>query len=178
MKIIKIAGVVLATIIIGLLVAALFVSNDFHYEQSITINKPINQVWENTNSLADLAEWSPCADYDPNIKVEFAGIDGTVGAKTTWESPNKKVGKGSQTITKIDAPKLFLTDLKFYTPYESEAEGFVKLTPEGENTIVTWGFDSEMPYPFNLMKLTMNIDEAIGKNFKVGLNKLKVLCEK
>jgi len=177
MKILKGVGIGLFAIIALLLIVALFVSNDFHYEQSITINKPIDHVWEHTNSLTDLDQWSPWMDYDPNMKKELTGTDGTVGAKSSWESDNEKVGKGSQTITKIEAPTFFGTDLKFFTPYESEAQGFIKLKPKGTGTVVTWGFDSEMPYPFNLMKLTMDIEEAIGKDFKFGLSKLKTLCE-
>lgn len=177
MKILKYVGIGLLAIVAILLIAALFISKDFHYEKSITINKPIEQVWEYTNSLADLDQWSPWMQYDPNMKKELSGTDGTVGAKSSWESNNEKVGKGSQTITHIVEPTLFETDLKFYTPYESEAKGYVKLKQEGENTVVTWGFDSEMPYPFNLMKLTMNMEEAVGKDFEIGLSKLKKLCE-
>jgi len=177
MKTLKIIGLGLLVVIAIVLIAALFVSKEFKYEKSITINKPIEQVWEHTNSLADLDEWSPWLDYDPNMKQEFTGVDGTVGAKVTWESEHEKVGKGSQTISKIEAPTLFATDLKFHTPYESEAKGYVKLRAEGDQTVVTWGFESEMPYPFNLMKLVMNIEEEIGKDFTLGLEKLKALCE-
>ena len=178
MKILKKIGLGFIALLAIILIAALFVSTDFHYEKSITINKPIDQVWENTNSLTYLDNWSPWAEYDPNMKKELTGTDGTIGAKSSWESENENVGKGTQTITKIEAPTLFATDLKFYTPYESEAEGFIKLKPNGNATIVTWGFDSDMQYPFNLMKLTMDMEEAIGKDFALGLSKLKALCEK
>ncbi|MET7029923.1 SRPBCC family protein [Sediminicola luteus] len=177
MRIVKKIGIGLLVIIGLLLIVALFVSNDFHYEKSITINKPIEEVWENTKSLKAIDTWSPWMEYDPNMKKELSGTDGTIGAKVTWESDHEKVGKGSQTITKIDKPNLFATDLKFYTPYESEAKGFIELKPEGNNTIVTWGFDSEMPYPFNLMQLFMDIEEAIGEDFDLGLTKLKQLSE-
>ena len=177
MKILKKIGIGLAAIIALLLIVALFVSNDFYYEKSITINAPIEKVWDHTNSLADLDSWSPWMEYDPNMKRELTGTDGTVGAKSSWESDNEKVGKGSQTITKIEKPTLLETDLKFYTPYESEAKGYVKLKPDGGNTIVTWGFESDMPYPFNLMKLTMNMEESIGQDFQTGLDKLKKMCE-
>lgn len=177
MKALKIIGLGILAVIVVVLIAALLVSKEFNYEKSITINKSIEQVWEHTNSLADLDAWSPWMNYDPNMKRELSGQDGSVGAKVSWESDNEKVGKGSQTITKIEAPTLFATALKFYTPYESEAKGYVKLRAEGGKTVVTWGIESEMPYPFNLMKLTMNLEEDLGKDFSTGLEKLKVLCE-
>ncbi len=177
MKILKKIGISLLVIITFLLVVALFVSREFNYEKSITINKPIDQVWEHTNSLSEMDRWSPWNDYDPNMKKELSGVDGTIGAKSSWESDNKNVGKGSQAIAEIEEPTLFVTDLKFYTPFESEAKGFVKLKSQIDKTIVTWGFKSEMPYPFNLMKLIMNMEESMEKDFKSGLTKLKNICE-
>ncbi len=177
MKIFKKIGIAIVAIIVLLLIIALFIPKDFSYQKSITISAPIDSVWMHTNSLGALDEWSPWIEYNPNIKTTITGTDGTVGAKASWESKTKNVGSGSQTITKIEVPTLFATDLKFNTPYESEAQGFVKLSPEGNKTKVTWGFNSEMPYPFNLMKLTMNMEDAVGKDFGIGLTKLKKLCE-
>ncbi len=177
MKFLKTIGIVVISIIALLLIVALFVSNDFNYEKSITINTPIEKVWEHTNKLSAMDVWTPWLDYDPNMKIEITGTDGTIGAMSTWKSDNENVGSGSQTITKIEAPTLLATKLKFAEPFESEADGYLKLKEEGNNTLVTWGFKSKMPYPFNLMKLTMNMEEAVGKDFGLGLNKLKKLCE-
>ena len=178
MKIIKniLAGILLLAGII--LVIGLFVPRDFNYEKSITVNAPIEVVWENVNSLADLDKWSPWNDLDPGMKKELTGTDGTVGAMQSWDSDVKAVGKGSQTISKIVAPELFETRLKFYNPYESEAKGYISLTAEGpESTRVTWGFESEMPYPFNLMKFTMDMEKTMGNDWDRGLTKLKNICE-
>ena len=177
MKILRKIGIVIVIIIAVPLIAALFVSNDFNYEKSITINAPITQVWQHTNSLGAMDEWTPWADYDPNMKVTITGKDGTIGATSTWESDNENVGSGSQTITKVEAPTLLATKLHFMEPFESEADGYLKLKSESDKTVVTWGFKSEMPYPFNLMKITMNMEEAVGKDFGTGLKKLKTLCE-
>lgn len=172
----KIGLGLLITIAIAL-IAALFISKEVNYEKSISINAPIEIVWENVNSLADMDKWSPWNDYDPTMIKEITGVDGTIGATQRWESEVKEVGKGSQTIAKIKAPYLFETDLKFYTPYESEAKASIKLVEENEGTKVTWGFSSEMPYPFNVMKLWMNMEKMMDKDWNNGLTKLKNLCE-
>lgn len=178
MKTLKYVGIALGAIIALLLIVALFISKDVHYYKSISINSPIDSVWLNVNSLAALDKWSPWNDYDPNMKKSMAGTDGTVGAMASWESDVEQVGKGSQTISKIEAPTLLETDLKFFMPYESEAKGYIKLSAEGTGTMVTWGFQSEMPYPFNVMKLWMNMEEMMDKDWNSGLAKLKSLCEK
>jgi Polyketide cyclase / dehydrase and lipid transport len=177
MNILKKAGIILG-IIIGLpLVVAIFVSGDLNYEKSITINRPIDEVWPNVSSLAAMDKWSPWNDLDPNMKKSLTGADGQVGAMASWDSDEEKVGKGSQTISNIVKPTLFETDLKFYSPYENEAKGYVKLEQEGDATVVTWGFSSEMPYPARIMLLFMNMEEQMDAEWNKGLGKLKAICE-
>lgn len=177
MKILKYIGLFIVGAIVLALVAALFVSNDFKYEKSIVINAPVDSVWLNINSLSALDKWSPWNDYDPNMKKSMSGTDGTVGAMQSWESPHEKVGKGSQTITKLVAPNRFESELKFYDPYESEAQAYVILEKEGDGTKATWGFKSDMPYPFNLMKVFMNMEDMMGEDWSRGLSKLKKISE-
>ena len=175
MKALKIIGIVLATIVGLILIIALFVSKEFAYEKSITINAPIDSVWANANSLAALDKWSPWNDHDPNMKKEMSGIDGTIGAKQIWDG--KVVGKGSQTIARIEKPTLFETELVFYEPQESHGKGFVKLSTEGNGTKATWGMTGSMPYPFNIMNLFMDMEKSMGKDWDKGLGRLKNLSE-
>lgn len=177
MKALKIIGITILAIVAIILIAAAIVPKSINYEKSIVINAPIEIVWENINSLADMDQWSPWNDYDPNLKKTITGIDGTVGAMQSWDSNNNNVGKGSQTIAKLEPPTLIETKLVFYIPYESEAVGFVKLQKENLSTKATWGFKSVMPYPFNLMRLMVDFEDAMGKDFGIGLNKLKNICE-
>ena len=177
MRVLKIVGIVLMIIIGVPLIVALFVPKDVQYEKSIEINAPIQVVWENVNSLSDMDKWSPWNQYDPTMKKEIIGKDGTVGAKQVWESNVDEVGKGSQTIAKLNAPNLIETDLKFFSPYESEAKGYVKLKEKNNKTLATWGFASEMPYPMNLMKLFTNMEDMMDKDWNDGLSKLKEISE-
>ncbi len=177
MKALKKIVLALILVIAIALIAAAFVSKEIIYEKSIAVNAPIEIAWENVNSLEDLDKWSPWNDIDPNMEKDMTGTDGEIGATASWDSTVEDVGKGSQTIAKIEAPTLFETDLKFYTPYESEAKGYVKLTKENEGTNITWGFYSEVPYPFNLMMLFNDMEESMGDTWSNGLSKLKKLCE-
>lgn len=177
MSTLKKIGIGLLIIIAIPLIAGLFIDKEVTYEKSILINAPIEIIWLHVNSLSALDKWSPWNDYDPNMKKEFSGTDGEIGATQSWESTVEKVGKGSQTITKIEPPFLLETDLKFYVPYESEAKGYIKLANENGETKVTWGFSSEMPYPFNVSKLFMNMEKMMGEDWQNGLTKLKKLCE-
>ena len=176
-KVLKIVGIVLVISIAVPLISALFISKDFAYETSMTIESSVDNVWHNVNSFHALDQWSPWNDYDPNMKKTFTGEDGAIGSTTSWESNVEKVGSGMQTITEVVPFESIHMDLKFYTPYESEAKGYIKLLETGHETQVDWGFYSQIPYPLNFMNLWLNPEEKLGKKFKKGLNKLKVLCE-
>jgi len=58
--------------------------------------------------------------------------------------------------------------------WESDVEG----VGCGSRALVTWGFESEMPYPFNLMALFMNLDEMLDEDYTKGLGRLKQICKK
>ena len=96
--------------------------------------------------------WSPWNDHDPIMKKEFSGTDGTIGARQRWES--KVMGKGSQTISKIEKSALYETDLVFFEPRKNHAKSYIKLTAkDGYETEATWGMKGKMPYPFNIINL-------------------------
>jgi uncharacterized protein YxeA len=174
-KTLKTIGWILLIIIAVPLITALFITKDFNHEASIQINAPIESVWQHTSSLAGLDTWSPWTKIDPNMKSSISG-DGAVGAYQTWESEHKDVGKGKQTIVKIDAPNRLDTKLDFYWPHETEADAYIKLNKNGSGTEVIWGFKSVMPYPVNLLMLLPNT--AMEEAFAEGLGKLKMISEK
>lgn len=177
MRILKKILLVIAVLILLVLVVAAFVDGKIRFEKSVAINAPIDKVWTHVNSLAAMNTWSPWTDKDPEMKKTSEGTDGTPGARFCWESQKKEVGKGCQTIKSVSAPSLIETDLKFYTPYESDAQAFVKLEAAGSGTKATWGFNSEMPYPFRIMKLFMNMEKMIDPDFTLGLQRLKKAAE-
>lgn len=176
-KFLKIIGVLILLVIAFVLIAGLFVSKDFHLERDITINAPQEKVWSNVNTLAGMAKWSPWTEMDPAIKTSYEGVDGTVGAVYNWEG-NKEVGKGNQTLTKIEASSRVESKLHFLEPFEGHANAFINLSAAGTAaTKVTWGFDSKTPYPMNVMHLFMDMDKMMGDKYNAGLSKLKTLSE-
>ncbi|GAB0156849.1 SRPBCC family protein [Chryseobacterium sp. Alg-005] len=179
MRILKGIIIVLATILILWLVIAAFISGDCQYEKSISINAPVEKVWQNTNTLKAMDQWSPWNDLDPGMKKDWTGSTGQPGEKVCWESQKEEAGKGCQEVTKVDAAgKRIDTTIQFLTPYKSEANAYVTVVPEGNGSKATWGFTSQIPYPFTIMKLFMNMEEAIGEDYQKGLSRLKAMAEK
>lgn len=168
---------VILGIVAILLIIPIFISKDMNYEKSILIKASIDKVWKNVSTLDAMDKWSPWNEKDPNMQRTTTGEDGKVGAKQVWVSKEKNVGEGSQTIVAIDKPKQFSTKLEFIKPFKSEADAYVKLANEGDQTKATWGFESQMAYPMNIMKLFMNFEANMDKDFSAGLAKLKNICE-
>lgn len=165
-------------LIVLLLLSGLFISKDLQANKEIIINKPVDEVFEFVKYLKNQQLYSKWATIDPNIKNEFRGTDGKPGFINHWVG-NKKVGEGEQEITAIEEGKAIYADLRFIKPFKSFAKA--KMTTEAAApgvTKVTWGFESKMNYPMNIMKLFMNMNEMVGKDFSTGLANLKNLLEK
>jgi hypothetical protein len=168
---------VILIIIAILLIIPLFISKEMNYEKSISVNAPIDKVWDQVSTLTAMDNWSPWKERDPNMHQTLTGTDGEPGAKQSWVSKEKNVGEGSQTIVAVDKPNKLNTKLEFIKPFKSQADAYVKLSEDGSETTATWGFESSLPYPMNIMKLFMNFEANMDKDFGSGLNKLKAICE-
>jgi uncharacterized protein YndB with AHSA1/START domain len=177
-KIIKVAAIVIILIIAIPLITALFVKKEYTVERDVTINRPIHEVFDYVKYLKNQDNYSAWASLDPDMKQEFHGSDGTVGFRSAWEG-NKDVGKGEQTIVNITEGERIDFALHFIEPWEGHADAYMTTTAVSEDqTTVTWGFKSSMPYPFNIMMLFMDMDELIGNDLETGLVRLKAILEK
>jgi len=179
MEIIFIILAIIASIILLLLVIALFVKKEYSIEREIVINQPTSKVFDYIKSLRNQDSFSKWATIDPNMKKEYTGTDGTVGFVSAWESDNKNVGKGSQEIIKITDGDRVDFSIHFIKPFEGLAKAYMSTESKGENqTLVKWGFASGMKYPMNLMLLLMNLEKMLGNDLQIGLNNLKTKLEK
>lgn len=161
------------------LIVALFMPKKYSVEREVTINKPIDSVFNYVKYLKNQNEFSVWATIDPNMKSTFKGTDGTVGAISAWESEVKEVGIGEQEITKITEGKRLDFELRFKEPMNDTAMGFMSTEMvAGNQTKVRWGINGEIPYPINIMLPFMKMDEMIGKDLQQGLDNLKAKMEK
>ncbi|WP_413998159.1 SRPBCC family protein [Flavobacterium sp. W1B] len=161
------------------LIVALFMPKEYAVEREITINKPIDSVFNYVKYLKNQNEFSVWANIDPNMKSTFKGTDGVVGAVSAWESKVKEVGIGEQEITKISEGKRLDFELRFKEPMNDTAMGFMSTEMVAVNqTKVKWGINGVMPYPMNIMLPFMNMDQMIGKDLQQGLDNLKAKMEK
>ncbi len=176
MDILIIILVIIFSIIVLALIAALFVKKEYSLERQIIINAPRLTVFEFIKLLKNQEKFSKWVMMDPVSRKEYKGIDGTVGFITTWDSDDKRVGKGEQEITGIKNGERLDLEVRFEKPFEGK--GIVHMTTESvsnDQTVVRWGMRGRNKYPMNLTNLF--VPEMLGKDLQESLENLKRLFE-
>ena len=168
--------IVLAVIAVLILVLALLAPKSYDVSRSVVIAKPRAEVFEYLKYLKNQEKWSPWEKKDPNMKKQFQGTDGTVGARSSWQG-NKAVGEGEQEITRIVPGERIESNLRFIKPWKSESDCYLVTADAGNGARVTWGFSGKNKFPMSIMMLFMNMDKAVGKDFEEGLASLKSIME-
>jgi len=170
--------IVLAVIIVltVIIVLALVAPKKYNVSRSISINKPLSEVFSYLKLINNQDNWSPWAEKDPNMIKTFLGIDGEVGFVSAWVG-NKEVGQGEQEITGIIENEVIQSQLRFLKPFKSTSGAYLKVAKDGNGTLVTWGFFGKNKFPVSIIMLFMNMDKTVGKDFEYGLNKLQKILE-
>ncbi|MDH3698006.1 MAG: SRPBCC family protein [Flavobacteriaceae bacterium] len=158
-------------------VLGLIAPKSYDVSRSIDIDRPRSEVFNYVRSLQKQDEWSPWGKRDPNMKKQFEGTDCQVGAISKWQG-NKEVGEGEQEITRIVDNERIESRLRFFKPWKSESDAYMKLSDnDSRGTNFTWGFSGKNKFPMSIMMLFMNMDKAVGKDFEEGLASLKEILE-
>ncbi|MGI2169746.1 SRPBCC family protein [Shewanella sp. MF05960] len=169
----------LAVIIAIPFIAALFIKTDYSVTRTVTIDKPVTEVFDYIKHLKNQDNFSKWAQMDPEMVKTFRGTDATVGFVSAWASENPDVGVGEQEIIAIDEGKRIDFELRFISPFEATSPAY--MTTEAistQQTKVDWDFSGHMDYPMNLMFLFVDFETMIGADLQQGLDSLKVILEK
>ena len=168
----------LLSLVAIVLIVGLFVDGKFSVSRSVEINQSQEVVFDYLSELQNQQEYGVWQKKDPNISIKTTGTDGTVGFISSWDSKMEDVGKGEQEIMKIVDGELIQTEIRFKRPMEVTSQAFIELTELSTNSCsVSWRFEGESAYPFNIFALFINMDEEIGPDLANGLNNLKAILE-
>jgi len=179
MKFLKIFGIVIVVIIVLIVILGFIAPKNYHAERTVLINAPQTMIFNHVKYWRNWQAWSPWAAQDSLMQVTIEGIDGEVGSIYKWIGDSDITGKGEMTNTGLQESEEITYHLHFIEPWESESDGYVRLKEsDSEEVEVAWGFQGEMPFPWNIFMLFMSMDEAIGEDFERGLILLKNIVEK
>jgi hypothetical protein len=167
-----VVAVALALIVIG---GGYALPRSVHVERSTLLQADAGKIFPYINSLRRFHEWSPWAERDPNMKLDFAGPEEGVGAKMSWSSDKGDVGSGTQEIVESVANERVATALDFGEMGKSRAS--FRLLPEESGTKVTWALDAELPSNPIARWFGLFLDGMVGADYDEGLKRLKAKVE-
>ena len=171
MKILKIIIIVFAIIIAAFLIIAALLPKQFHVEQSIEIDRPVEFAFNEVNTLRNWENWSPFDDEDSEMKHLYKGPASGVGAESIWES--EKQGNGSMKISESTPFKKIVTDLDFGE--QGTASGYFNFTEEDGKTTVRWVMDTETAYPVERVVYAL-MKGMMETSFQIGWQHVKDYC--
>jgi carbon monoxide dehydrogenase subunit G len=171
MKILKIVGIVLASLIVLGALVITFLPSKAHVERTLVINSTPDKIFTAVDGFKYFKQWSPWVKKDSLTKYEFSDQLTGVGATMKWES--KKVGNGIQKTIEVEQNKRVKSEIIFDGMGASTAE-FI-LVPDGNGTKVTWTLDSELSGIGKAFGPLMDI--MVGPDYESGLQSLKTYVE-
>jgi hypothetical protein len=149
----------------------------YHVERSISVAAPAPVLFGNVDNFKTWSAWSPWDKLDPQMQKTLSGPPSGVGAAYAWQG-NSKVGKGSMTITAVEAPTKATYRLEFIEPFTSVATTLFTIAPQGDKAAtITWAMDGNNNFVGKIMSVFMNMDKMIGGDFEKGLAALKIIAE-
>jgi uncharacterized protein YndB with AHSA1/START domain len=173
---IKIALIVVAVLVAGILIFAATRPDSFRIERSASIKAPPEKIFALINDLHLWTGWSPWEKIDPALKRTYSGAASGKGAVYGWEG-NSKVGSGSMEIQESVPASRITMKLDFLKPFEAHNSAEFKFERAGETTTVTWAMFGPSPYLSKVMGLVFNMESMVGGQFEQGLANLKKISE-
>lgn len=165
---------VVLSLLVLLLIVALFLKKGYEINRSIIIDIPQSEVFKFIKLLKEQKRYNVWVMKDPNVKMDYVGTDGTVGAINTWEG-NKDAGKGEQEIIALTENSVTI-ELRFEKPLKNVGLTIMSaIAVDTNQTHVTWIMSGKVPYPMNLMTAVMS--NMLGSDMSRSLMNLKSSLE-
>ena len=154
----------------------------FSAQSSITIQAPIEEVFDKVVYFEEMNKWSPWLIMDSEANVERLGEDGTLGATHIWDGP--MIGYGELKNTHIEPLKSIIGEVNFSRPMNARSKINFKFSARAQydfseldeqHTQVSWTMQGQLPWTLALAKST--IERSVKADYKRGLTMLKEYCE-
>jgi len=174
MKALKwILGIV-AVLVVVFLAGSLLIDPRYRVERSTVVNAPPAKIYPLIAAPKEWVRWTVWNEREPGMKTTFSGPPSGQGAKWEWEG---KDGKGNMEFTAAEPDKSITYRLGF-VEMNMFSTGALTLTPQGNNTRVSWTNEGDMGRNPMMRWFAPFMDKMMGPDFEGGLAKLKALAEK
>lgn len=170
MRVLKILIGLILLIAIVLLVVGLTTPKQMHVAQTMEINAPVDQVFNQVNNLKNWENWSPWYKMEPTMNLTYS--NNPSGANSWYKWKGEKTGEGQLTIMKTIPNQRIETALDFGDMGTSA--GYWDFKNKGNSTEVTWGMNADAPgNPFARAMMRFFFPGQMKKSFNEGLTNMK-----
>jgi len=171
--------VIVLAIAIGIvLILAANKPNTFSVRRAAVVKAPSEKIFTLISDFHQWGAWSPWENKDPAMKRTYSGAQSGKGAVYAWDG-NKNVGSGRMEILDASSPSKIVIKLDFFKPLEGHNTAEFTMLPQGDvaTTNISWVMHGPAPFMHKVMRVFMNVDSMIGKDFEIGLANLKKVTE-
>lgn len=164
--------IILALVVLFLIVGVILPA-EYRVERSITIDAPMETVFDQVNDLEKNRNWSPWEENDPTAQFSYGPVVVGVGAYYDWQG--EKVGAGRLTITAVEPNRQIDTALDFGD--HGTAVGIWSFAETGDGVKVSWSVVGDHGNNLIARYFGLIAKGVIGENFERGLANLKRVSE-
>ncbi|HEY8244170.1 MAG: SRPBCC family protein [Vicinamibacteria bacterium] len=177
MRILKIAGLLVAVLLVTVAVLASFQPDTLRVQRSVTIAAPADKVFPFVDDFKRWTAWSPFEQMDPTMRRAYGSPAAGKGATYAWDGEGK-AGAGKMTIVESTPSSKVGIALDFERPMKDHADVAFTFVPQGNATLVTWTMESRHNVISKVMCVFLDPEKMIGDDFARGLAALKTVAER
>lgn len=157
-------------------ILGLLLPRRFTITRDVLVQRPAREVFDFMKLLKNQERYSTYAQADPNMKIEYRGTDGEVGAIVAWDSKDRNVGKSEQEIKAVEDGKRIEIEIRFTEPFQSVDPLVTEIEPLGPaETRIRNTYRGKIRYPYNL--LVWWVMAKVRENMQTSLEKAKAVLE-
>lgn len=160
----------------AVLLISFFTRQGITTSASIEISKPRQQVFDYLSNLKNQEQYNSWLMLDTGLTTTYNGTDGVPGFTMSWESNNKKNGKGSQYIVSLEPPDQIKIEMTFEQPIRSHAAYWFELTQvTNASTHINWIYEGnpEPHYFLRVSQLLLRLKKQVNKHMRISLQNVK-----
>jgi len=175
-KFFKKAALWIGLLILALILFSFLLPKEVTVSRSITIDAPIDRVFDQVNDLRNWEKWSPWKRMDPMMEMTFSNPPVGQGAFYKWISKDKHLGSGTLTLAKVANNEQIVTALHFEK--WGDASATFDFGHRGKEVELTWNMTNKVGMMPWSKYFSLAMKSMLKKQFDQGLAGIKFYAEK
>lgn len=175
MKTLKRLLLIVVSLAILFVIIGFFLPGEIKVARSITIDAPIEMVYDQVDNLHNWEKWSPWHKLDTAMKITYHEGGIGKGAGYSWTSNQRNVGNGTLTITDAKPFEFINTQMDF--DGHGTAEAHMKFMETKEGVLVTWDMYSDIGKNPIMHWMGLLMKSSIVQAYNRGLSDMDAECQ-